>query len=333
MDYELVFFSESSKIEWGKRIFEILKNKMEMDAEYCEDIVEDKELSYVIVTCKYFTIFICLEEGWVDEEMKEVFNFKANISIDTQMFNKTFHKGLEVLFTIINWLLKDGMVDFLLLENGTSIVLKKENQTLFTETPKGFPFYILEREVNGAAGESAESFWTGWVGKYSTEENSCYMKWISEKRDYDLVFFSKLLKIEWGKHIYDILKNRMGIDARYYEGIESVDNQEKNYFVITCEGCHIFTYLEEGEIDDLIKEKFDFEANISIHIKLFNKTTELEQIFRLIGWLLKDGMADFLLLEEGSSIVLKKENEKFFTELPKAFPFNLLDKEVITISD
>lgn len=332
MDLNLAFFSELSKTEWGKHIYNILKNKMGMDARYSEDIFEDKELSRIVVSCEYLAFFIYLESSWEDNFMKEEYDFKSNIYIVIDTYNKTVHKGLEILFEIVNWLLRDGMEDFLL-KDEDPIILKKQNEVLFTEIPKGFPFYILEREVKGAAGESAESFWTGWVGAYSTGENSCYMKWRSEKRDYDLVFFSKLPQIEWGKHIYDILKNKMGMDARYYEGIESVDNQEKNYFVITCEGCHFFTYLEEGEIDDLIKEKFDFEANISIHIKMFNKTTEPEQIFRLIGWLLMDGMADFLLLEEGSSIVLKKENETFFTELPEDFPFNLLDKEVIIISD
>lgn len=98
MDLNLAFFSELSKTEWGKHIYNILKNKMGMDARYSEDIFEDKELSRIVVSCEYLAFFIYLESGWEDNFMKEEYDFKSNIYIVTHTYNRTVHKGLEIYF-------------------------------------------------------------------------------------------------------------------------------------------------------------------------------------------------------------------------------------------
>lgn len=146
MDYELVLFSEMSLVEWARYINDILDKRMNVEVDYKE------HSDYISIDGKYLSFIIDTDELIGMDVIKEVFLFEANISIRIQIFGKTFDKGIEVLFGLLGLIMKDREEDFLLLENGSEVILKRKNDIIYTHIQKGyetdFPFSLLEREIN-----------------------------------------------------------------------------------------------------------------------------------------------------------------------------------------
>lgn len=148
MDFDLVILSDWSMRKWSEYIYDILRNRIGLDATY-----HNEEKDWICVCCEYFHVcFDEQEEGALLNMtiglVKEDFDFEITVSISIQMFAKNFDKGVEVLFKMINQIIKDGVGNFMLLGDFTEIILKKENEVLFTEALEEYPFYILEREIN-----------------------------------------------------------------------------------------------------------------------------------------------------------------------------------------
>ena len=109
MDYELVFLSEMSLIEWAKYICNVLKKKLGTKVEYKE------HSDYISINCEYMSFIIDTDEIIGIDVIKEVFSFEANISIRVQIFGKVFKNGIELLFMLLKLIMEDRKEDFLLL--------------------------------------------------------------------------------------------------------------------------------------------------------------------------------------------------------------------------
>lgn len=145
MDYELAFFSEISLVDWARYIYDILDKKMELEVNYKE------HSDYISIGCECLSFIIDTDEIIGVDVLKDVFSFEANISIRIQIFGKTFHRGLELLFKMLSIIVKEKIEDFILLENGSEVILKRINGDIYTYIQKGydtdFPFGLLEKEI------------------------------------------------------------------------------------------------------------------------------------------------------------------------------------------
>ncbi len=145
MDYELVFLSKMSLIDWAKYIGNLFQEKMGIEIDYKE------HPDYISISCEYMTFLMDTDEIFGMDVIKEVFSFEANISIRVQIFGKKFQKGIEVLFMLLKLIMEENTENFLLLENGSEVILKRKGSDICTHIQKGyeteFPFEILGREI------------------------------------------------------------------------------------------------------------------------------------------------------------------------------------------
>lgn len=148
MDYELVFLSDMSLLEWARYICDLLKKKTSIKVEYKE------HLDYISIGCEYMSFIIETDEIVGMDVIKEVFSFEANMSIRIQIFGRVFKNGIELLFALLKIIIEDRREDFLLLENGSEVILKRTGEDICTHIPKGyetdFPFALLGREIRNA---------------------------------------------------------------------------------------------------------------------------------------------------------------------------------------
>ena len=83
--------------------------------------------------------------------IKEVFSFEGNISIRLQIFGKTFDQGIRILFMMLALILDDNSENFMLLENGSEIILKRDKDIIYTYVQEGyetdFPYKLLVKSV------------------------------------------------------------------------------------------------------------------------------------------------------------------------------------------
>lgn len=145
MDYELVFFSEMSLIEWAEYIYDLLNRKMKIEVKY------KKYSEYISIVCKYLSFIIETDEIVGMDVIKEVFSFEGNISIRLQIFGKMFDQGIRILFMMLALILDDNSENFMLLENGSEIILKRDKDIIYTYVQEGyetdFPYKLLGKSV------------------------------------------------------------------------------------------------------------------------------------------------------------------------------------------
>lgn len=148
MEYELLFCSELSIREWAIYVYDIFKKVMNVEVTYYEK--ED----YISICCECFTFWTHTDELIGMDVIEEDFAFEANVSMRIQILGSIYQRGqrgLELLFTMLNHIIESRTEDFLLIENGTQIVLKKQGEVIYTHIPKGyetdFPFALLGREI------------------------------------------------------------------------------------------------------------------------------------------------------------------------------------------
>ena len=147
MDYELVFLSDMSMIEWARYICNVLKEEMSVNVEYKEHV------DYVSIVCEYMSFIIDTDEILGMDVIKEVFSFEANVDIRVQKFGRVFKEGIELLFMLLKLIMEDRREDLLLLENGSEVILKRRGEELCTCLPKGYetdyPFRLFEKKIRG----------------------------------------------------------------------------------------------------------------------------------------------------------------------------------------
>mgnify|MGYP005760772965 FL=1 len=143
--------------------------------------------------------------------------------------------------------------------------------------------------------------------------------------DYELFIQSNKTAVEYAEVLRNILEKKLHIKIT-----QSKDNDSISIY------CTFFTIWIELEDDFgliMAKEIYDFDANIDTKIQVFGRTYDegLNLLFRLLKCLLEYN--DSLLLEEnGSYIVLKKEQKEFTSEVlcdhKPEYPFGILNVEV-----
>lgn len=145
MDYELVFLSEMSLIEWARYIYGVFKEKLDLKVQYKE------HSDHISIVCEYMSFLIDTDEIIGMDVIKEVFSFEANVSIRLQIFGRTYDQGIKLFFMLLKYIMDDKAEDLLLLENGSEVILKRKGADICTCIQEGyetdFPFALLGREI------------------------------------------------------------------------------------------------------------------------------------------------------------------------------------------
>lgn len=139
MDNDLWFNTEMNISMWTRYIYQLLKSNTDVEVTY-------KEYSnYISIWCKYFTFSVDKEELIGADMVEEVFGFSGNVQMSVQMFNNCYEEGMRQLINLLRLVLEERKEDFLLLENGDVVVLKRKENHLYTEISREYSRqYFLE---------------------------------------------------------------------------------------------------------------------------------------------------------------------------------------------
>lgn len=132
MDNDLWFNTQMNISMWTRYIYQLLKNNIDVKVTY-------KEYSnYISICCKYFTFSVDKEELIGVDMVEEVFGFSGNIQMSVQMFNNCYEEGMKQLINLLRLVLEEKEEDFLLLENGDVVVLKRMGNHLYTDISREY---------------------------------------------------------------------------------------------------------------------------------------------------------------------------------------------------
>lgn len=145
MENELWFFTEMDLVTWTRYICQALERSADTEVKY------DEYSDSITLSCKYFTVFIDTDELIGADVVEEYYGFIGNVAMIVQMFNRYYYEGVEQLIKLLRLVMDERKEDFLFLENGDLLVLKRQNNCLYTKISEGhstqYPFEILGRPV------------------------------------------------------------------------------------------------------------------------------------------------------------------------------------------
>lgn len=124
MDYELFLKTKLDRKSLGELInqyvTETVKEKSSLQ------INEDE----IVVGCRFFTLFIEIEDVSDITFVQKHYNLALNVCIRIQLFGRTFNDGIGHLFKVISKLVKVTEGNLLFLEDGSTQLLRMENGSL-----------------------------------------------------------------------------------------------------------------------------------------------------------------------------------------------------------
>jgi hypothetical protein len=124
MDYELFLQTKLNR-----------KSLVEMINQYVtETVKENSSLQInedeIVVGCRFFTLFIEIEDISDITFVQKHYNLALNVCITIQLFGRTFNDGIGHLFKVISKLMKDTKGNLLFLEDGSTQLLRMEKGLL-----------------------------------------------------------------------------------------------------------------------------------------------------------------------------------------------------------
>jgi len=145
MDCELLVFSKLSQESYSNFIMSIIEMDSTLIANY------KSYADYISINCEYFTMIFDIDEIIGLDIVEEDFGFVANISIRIQLLRNTLDQGLNLLFKILNYIIKYADENLLLLENGSKVIIEKKNQHIYSNVNENdetkYPFHLIESEI------------------------------------------------------------------------------------------------------------------------------------------------------------------------------------------
>lgn len=124
MNYELFVKSSLYHRSLGEMINQYVTETVKENSSL--QINEDE----VVVGCRFFTLFIEIEDISDITFVQKHYNLALNICITIQLFDRTFIEGIGHLFKVISKLMKVTEGNLLFLEDGSTQLLRMENGSL-----------------------------------------------------------------------------------------------------------------------------------------------------------------------------------------------------------
>ncbi|MGQ8870650.1 hypothetical protein [Paenibacillus sp. TSA_86.1] len=124
MDYELFLQTKLDRKSLGELINQYVTETVKENSSL--QINEDE----IVVGCRFFTFFIEIEDISDITFVQKHYNLVLNVCIRIQLFGRTFNDGIGHLFKVISKLMKDTEGNLLLLEDGSTQLLRMENGSL-----------------------------------------------------------------------------------------------------------------------------------------------------------------------------------------------------------
>lgn len=145
--------------------------------------------------------------------------------------------------------------------------------------------------------------------------------------DFELLLFSINTQEEYGYFLKEILEKNLKVDFTF--------KHNEDYISLCFQCMTISLDLEEIFGLDVIEDDFNFKANLSARIQVFSNfySDALDIIFRVIKEITIKSDCNLLLLGNGSNVIIKKDNGKFYTSELKdyyyfEFPFEKLEADI-----
>ncbi|MGO4532654.1 hypothetical protein AB4Z30_26525 [Paenibacillus sp. 2TAF8] len=121
MDYELFLQTKLNRKSLGEMINQYVTETVKENS--LLQINEDE----IVVGCRFFTLFIEIEDISDITFVQKHYNLALNVCITIQLFGRTFNDGIGHLFKVISKLImKDTKGNLLFLEDGSTQLLRME---------------------------------------------------------------------------------------------------------------------------------------------------------------------------------------------------------------
>ncbi|MEI2281679.1 hypothetical protein [Paenibacillus polysaccharolyticus] len=124
MDYELFLQTKLDRKSLGELINQYVTETVKENSSL--QINEDE----IVVGCRFFTFFIEIEDISDITFVQKHYNLVLNVCIRIQLFGRTFNDGIGHLFKVISKLMKVTEGNLLFLEDGSTQLLRMENDLL-----------------------------------------------------------------------------------------------------------------------------------------------------------------------------------------------------------
>lgn len=137
--------------------------------------------------------------------------------------------------------------------------------------------------------------------------------------EYELFIFSTLDVHHAAKKLIDMMKSILEREIEIVYG--------DDIYV----GCGLFSFfieLEEYEDLDFIREYYEVDVNSRICIHVLNREFDegIQEVFKIINYLLKLNNDNMLLLVNGAKQILRRDNgELIFNEIIEYIPYEKID--------
>ncbi|PQP83262.1 hypothetical protein C0Q44_00580 [Paenibacillus sp. PCH8] len=124
MDYELFLQSKLDRNSLGELIEQYITESVVEKASFQSNEEE------IVIGSRFFTLHLEIEDISDITFVRQHYNLDVNVCIRTQLFGSTFSEGIKHIFRIISKLIKHTEGNLLLLEDGSTQLLRMENGLL-----------------------------------------------------------------------------------------------------------------------------------------------------------------------------------------------------------